>query len=104
MATTKRPKTRTSPSKSVPKDVSNSNAGASTTRTTPPAHSPGEAHSAVEARSAARSTTPDPDAVDPAEVEREAYLIWLEHGGNEVVNWLEAERRIRTRHGLGIAR
>jgi len=31
------------------------------------------------------------------EIAQEAYLIWLQTGGNEVVNWLEAEARLRSR-------
>jgi hypothetical protein len=29
------------------------------------------------------------------EIAAEAYLIWIETGGNDVVNWLEAEARLR---------
>ncbi|HMN94942.1 MAG TPA: hypothetical protein PKC43_00610 [Phycisphaerales bacterium] len=31
------------------------------------------------------------------DIAREAHLIWLERGGNDVVNWLEAEARLRGR-------
>lgn len=31
------------------------------------------------------------------EIAQEAYLIWLQTGGNDVVNWLEAEARLRSR-------
>lgn len=29
------------------------------------------------------------------EIAREAYYIWLERGGSEIENWLEAESRLR---------
>ncbi|MCA9284497.1 MAG: DUF2934 domain-containing protein [Phycisphaerales bacterium] len=46
------------------------------------------------------TTTPSTtDGASPEEIAREAYFIWLERGGNEVVNWLEAERRLTDRYG-----
>ena len=55
--------------------------------------------SAISSDAAPLKETPVMGAgIDPAEIEREAYFVWLERGGNEVVNWLEAERRVKTRH------
>ena len=29
-----------------------------------------------------------------------AYFLWLQRGGNETVNWLEAERMLRAKAGV----
>jgi len=35
-----------------------------------------------------------PAPVTPEAIAQAAYFLWLERGGNEVMNWLEAERRL----------
>lgn len=36
-------------------------------------------------------------AAEPSrdQIAREAYFLWLRRGGNEVVNWLEAESQLK---------
>ena len=33
--------------------------------------------------------------VSDEEIARQAYMLWLERGGSEIDNWLEAERQLR---------
>lgn len=33
--------------------------------------------------------------ISDEEVARQAYMLWLERGGNELDNWFEAERQLR---------
>ncbi len=40
------------------------------------------------------------DGPTRAEIEEAAYRLWLSRGGNEVVNWLEAERTLRAEYRL----
>ena len=34
-------------------------------------------------------------SISDDEVARQAYMLWLEKGGSELENWLEAERQLR---------
>lgn len=41
--------------------------------------------------------TPRDDRPIEVRIAERAYLLWCERGGNETLNWLEAEREIRGR-------
>ncbi len=34
-------------------------------------------------------------ALSHEEIARQAYMLWVERGGSEIDNWLEAERNLR---------
>ncbi len=34
-------------------------------------------------------------AISHADIAQQAYMLWLERGGSEMENWLEAERQLR---------
>ena len=44
---------------------------------------------------------PRPAAPSPQAVAEAAYFLWLQRGGNEVDNWLEAEATLRAKAELG---
>jgi hypothetical protein len=48
-------------------------------------------------RTVEAGTKPAPPVVTPQAIAEAAYYLWLERGGNEVVNWLEAEATLKAR-------
>ena len=53
-------------------------------------------------RSTAQSVESKPGKGDPtlAQIAEAAYFLWKERGGNETVNWLEAERQLKSKSGV----
>ena len=39
--------------------------------------------------------------VTPQQIAEAAYYLWRQRGGNETVNWLEAERMLKTQAASG---
>lgn len=70
--------------------------------TPPPAVRPAMGFTPASSRPATTGPRPDsPPAIAVAptheEVARAAYLRWRQHGGDPIINWLEAERELNRR-------
>lgn len=46
-------------------------------------------------KSTTRKKTPGKNGVSHDDIAQQAYMLWLERGGNEMENWLEAERQLQ---------
>lgn len=86
-------------SKKTRRGTTRANSPSKTRTSTTRAASSAHAHtSPTTTRQATVEAKPMPHVVTTQAIAQAAYFLWLERGGNEIVNWLEAEAMLKKQH------